>query len=159
MSLGPVSGKGWTLIAVVRRNASPVGGPTHGIIDNMASGSTGLRLFIDGTTNVVEFSTNLNTVVGTNTWPAGGGPIYIMVRIDPTASTISLYTQGSTTPEKQQSFTGSAYTDNANPPAIGAISGGGLADLQIARLATFDLLVPLSAWSNIYTYGTTYTGR
>ena len=170
LGLGPISGKPWTLIAVVQRNANSAGTTIQTIISNIGGSPAdgGLWLSIDDTNSskiTWQSYDSSSTILfnGSNMWGTAGVPIYIMVQFVRVGgnTTINIYVQGRITTEATTNITTSGYIENTFlGPHIGARSGASptIADLQIARVATFDLLVPLSAWTNIYNTGTTFTG-
>ena len=170
MGIGQTQGKGWTLFAVVKRNSAG-GVNSHAIISNLgAFGGGGLQLwFDDNSSGMITFRTDNGsnqynlasvTTTGANSF------FYILIQIIPgslSTAGIYLYLNGSQTYDKFQPVSGvyTYYVDNNTPPLIGAIPGTPptIADLQITRLATFDYLLPLSAWTAIYNAGTQYQGR
>jgi hypothetical protein len=136
------------------------------IFTNVAASSPsgGTALYIDdGNSSKITFytysMTTKNTVVTSSTGYTGAGTvIYIMVTIT-AAGAVNLYTQGSSTSQGSATYGGSS--DSTTAPLIGVPQGtpSPIADLGIARFATFDSLVSTTAFHNIYQTGTTFQGR
>jgi len=167
LSLGPLSGSSyWSMLAVVKRNAAP-GSSVLRILSNLVSMTNGgLELSIDDSnSSKITFTTQSGSTAYTlrsaTAWTSTTAPLYIMVWVYPVGSLIQIYINGNTSADAQTTYSGSAYTDNTVMPVIGAQPGTPptATNLQIARVALFDSLVPTSVFHSIYQYGTAYQGR
>lgn len=162
ISLGQVAGKSWTLIAIAKQNNT---GAVSPIISNLGASQAagGLELHFDASGYIVFKSYNGNATFTLTSSTSITALAYIMIQVDAQAGVISLYLNGSPSANVTASFTGNSYVDNAQTPFIGASGTGttpsAFGDIKVARVATFDLLVPLAAWTNLYNAGALSQGR
>ena len=156
------AGPTWTLFGVVVRNVAGVYQVIFGNWNGTA-GTGGFRIYFAANDSLnVAVDNNAGQVptpvVATVTGPfAANTPIPFMVQINANSSpNLAIFTGGSTTPTGTASFPGNRYYNDPNvAPLIGmAVGATTPADLQIARIATWDILLAGTDYQALYNAAT-----